>query len=380
VRFEGGLFADDGTVRSIATSVTSAGAGARLNRKDLLIAPHEDGVNKFHSKAGKHYLGSRVKRQEDLAFLKSGKGCSYVLDPINGTIPSWGVCEVTLRAYNDMPGVYDDEVVVEVLGTVDGTDELMRGSDGEPVVTHRFAMPLKMTVTGCPLVIEQTTLGMSFVRDTSLLNKEPAADAGSEAGEPEDAAAAAAANDDDEDAVAAADGDGEVPVPGGEVAADAADAPEAGGSAGGQALLLMGKACVGSAPLEREFRIKNDGCKPGKIKWKVRASYPGQKTTGTKLDLTVGDDGRVRPKIQFWEDVLRSAPFTVEPKSAIIMPYSSQDFHVTLTRTDVLGKIRAIFTGTVVIEDEASLRKKVRAEVFIKQPAFFARLYTARVG
>ena len=368
MRFEGALLADDGSARSVATSVTSAGAGAGAGRKDLLIAPHEDGVNKFHSRAGRNYLGSRVKREEDLTYLKSGKGCSYVLEPISGTVAPWGVAEITLRAYNDMPGVYDDDVVVEVLGTVDGTDELQRGSDGEPVVTHRFTMPLKMTVTGCPLVIEQTTLGMSFVRDASLSLLDKEKEKEKEKDEAGDPLAVAEEEEEEEEAEEDAEGEeGDEPphlAAGGEVAAEAMEEAkvedQALGKGKGQALLLMGKACLGSAPLEREFRIKNDGCKPGKIKWKVRASYPGQKTTGLKLDLAVGEDGRVQPKINFWEDVLRSAPFTVEPKSAVILPYTSQDFHVTLTRTDVLGKIRAVFTGTVVIEDETSLRKKVR--------------------
>ena len=61
------------------------------DRKGLLLAPHEDGTAKFHSKAGKAYLGTRMKRQEDLQYLKSGKGCSYMVDPINGEIPPWGV-------------------------------------------------------------------------------------------------------------------------------------------------------------------------------------------------------------------------------------------------------------------------------------------------
>ena len=50
-----------------------------------------------------------------------------------------------------------------------------------------------------------------------------------------------------------------------------------------QALLLMGQACLNSAPLTREFRIRNEGSKAGQIKWKVRASYPGVDTRWVNL-------------------------------------------------------------------------------------------------
>ena len=356
VDFEGGAGMDEATVLTL-TSLASEDSVDGFKRTDLLIAPHEDGVSKFHSQAGKRYLGSRVKREEDLAYLKSGKGCSYVIEPAVGELPPWGVQVVTVRAYNDMPGVYDDDIVFEVLrrdadvGAGVGVGEsvvsgiagvggslALSAAEASDGVVERHVLPLQMTSTGCPFVIDRNTLGMSFLRDAAVPG---AAGAGVEMeAVPED-------DEGEEGGVGEGAGAGAVAVAG-EVVQD--EEEEASEGVQGQALLLMGKACLNSSPLERSFRIKNDGCKPGRIKWKVRASYPGVDTTGVKLELIVGEDGKVTSKINFWDDLLRSAPFEVEPKSAVIAAYSSQNFRVRLTRTDVWGKIRAVFTGTVVID------------------------------
>ena len=230
---------------------------------------------------------------------------------------------------------------------------------GEPIVTYTYRMPLKMTVTGCPLVIEQNTVGMSYVRGT-----------GEEIPSPTNH------NNNNKNHGGSMDlGDGSVATA--EViegqgsshhhdshghGAETTDSPSSSAAAKGQALLLMGKVCLNSDPLERVFRVKNEGCKPGKIKWKIRSLYPEIKNTvGLKTDIIVGENGKITSKIQFWNDVLRAAPFTIEPKAAIIPPYTAQTFRVVLTQTNVLGKIHAILTAKVEIEDDNVLKKRLAA-------------------
>ena len=197
---------------------------------------------------------------------------------------------------------------------------------GEPLVTYTYRMPMKMTVTGCPLVIEQNTVGMSYVRgsaeDIAVSNNHNQNNNHNNHNnnnnnggsiDESDVNTVHTAAGEVAQAQGLAQGQGlghhssetmdNSPAP-------AATAPK------GQALLLMGKVCLNSDPLERSFRVKNEGCKPGKIKWKVRSLYPEIKTTtGLKTDIVVGVDGKVKSKIQFWTDVLRAAPFTIEPKA-----------------------------------------------------------------
>ena len=237
---------------------------------------------------------------------------------------------------------------------------------GEPTVAYTYRMPLKMTVTGCPLVIEQNTLGMSYVRGSG--DEAPSSDSQNHNhSNNNNHGDSTELGDDDANTVhTAGTAAGEVVQAQGQGhphSSETMDSPlPLPPASKGQALLLMGKACLNSDPLERSFRVKNEGCKPGKIKWKIRSLYPEIKsTTGLKTDIVVGADGKVRSKIQFWTDVLRAAPFTIEPKAAIIPSYTSQTFRVVLTQTNVLGKIHALLTGKVEIEDDNVLKKRLAA-------------------
>lgn len=131
---------------SVASTTTAATA---IHRDDLILAPHETGTNKFKSDAGKEYIGFTVQKQEDRKFLHSGLGASYLLDVTEGCLDPWAVQVVTIRAFNDIPGCYDDEI--EVLVT-------------EGTVTHTHCIPITMSVLGCPIVIEKDTVGMTTVQ------------------------------------------------------------------------------------------------------------------------------------------------------------------------------------------------------------------------
>lgn len=129
-------------------SAASIVTASTVERSDLILAPHESGTNKFKSDAGKEYIGFTVQKQEDRKFLHSGLGASYHLDIMEGTLAPWGVQVVTISAFNDIPGCYDDEI--ECLVT-------------EGTVTHTYLLPITMSVIGCPIVVEKDTVGMTVV-------------------------------------------------------------------------------------------------------------------------------------------------------------------------------------------------------------------------
>jgi hypothetical protein len=52
-----------------------------------------------------------------------------------------------------------------------------------------------------------------------------------------------------------------------------------------------------------------------------------------KLNLKVEEGGAVRTDLPLWEDILQESSFRIEPSSALIDPYSSQTFRVTLLKT-----------------------------------------------
>ena len=115
--------------------------------KGTLVA-NEDGENRYHSEAGKKYIGTLLKRREDKKYLTLGLGCSYVVEPMNGVVDPWGVCVVSVLARNDMPGTFDDDLLIDVKDH------------------RRLPLPMKMNVLGCPLVIERDSFGMSRMKNT----------------------------------------------------------------------------------------------------------------------------------------------------------------------------------------------------------------------
>jgi hypothetical protein len=67
---------------------------------------------------------------------------------------------VTIKAFNDIPGCYDDEIECTIT---------------EGTVCHSHLIPISMSVVGCPIVVEKDTVGMTVLKkheDASLIGKQ----------------------------------------------------------------------------------------------------------------------------------------------------------------------------------------------------------------
>ena len=265
--------------RSVS-SLPSYASFAAIERNDLLIAPHEGGVNNFISEAGKKYIGATDQRQEDRKFLYSGLGAAYYVDITDGIVPPWGVQMITLRAFNDIPGTYDDDLECIL-------------HEGE--VRRAFSLPVKMDVIGCPIIIEKDVVGMTEIRKghgvaTNMVGKQ---------------------------------------------------------------IISMGHVCVNSSALVREFYVKNNGSKKGRVAWTVR-SVTSKANGPIKLSINVNTIGqKVKSSILFWEDLVKDSPFIIEPAKATIKPYGRQKFTVTLTKTDSVGREISKLTAGVSFSEAA---------------------------
>lgn len=273
-----------------------------IERKDLILAPHESGLEKFKSDAGKAYLGFTVEKKDDRKFLYSGLGASYFIDASTGTIPPWGVEVVTLYAFNDIPGCYDDEI--ECIIT-------------EGTVTRSFFIPVKMSVVGCPIVIEKSTVGMTVMQK----------------GEPELV---------------------------------------------GQQLLQLGYACVNAEPLVREFYVRNHGSKSGQLKWQVK-TLNEQSNGPIKVSYQVDEiTGSFKTTFQYWEDLAKDRPFRIEPDAAIIPPYEKKRFKVTLFRTGSLGTELALLSSVIKFTEEGLIPD--RDDSIIASTASSVELQSAKLS
>jgi hypothetical protein len=301
----GGSVDRRGSNHSVATgqSITSAQSSVTSNAppipgtgKGALLVPHEDGTNKFQSEAGKKYIAFELNRREDRKYLKSGFGASYFLDCVSGLLPPWGVQEVHIYAFNDIPGSYDDEIEITIR---------------ENEVIRKFCIPVKMTVTGCPIIIEKHTMGMT----TMILEDDKAKSVNSEE-------------------------DGKKR----------------------HQLLQLGQICEFGNLLKRHFIVRNYGSKKAKVKWNIRGL--AAKSNGPiKISLSlIGDssgtpskglkNGIVKSSIRFWDDIAKESPFSVEPAKSALQPYEKQIYTVTLNNNSPARTEKAILTANIVVEED----------------------------
>lgn len=277
---------------SIGGAVESSSASSKA--KSMLLVPHEDGVDIFHSAAGKKHMGFRLQRDDDKNYMTLGLGAAYYIETgSTGVLAPWAVQVITVRTFNDMPGIYSDDLICEVKKyQAPGTANVTTLTT--PLV---FNIPLRMSIRGCPLFIEKDVVGMSVIRP----------------GHPNAATAL------------------------------------------GKPLLQLGHECVDSEPLVRDFYVRNNGSKAGVVKWKVR-SLNNNVHGPIKIELKTAqigtrEDGSVRygmkMSYQFWDDLAKDSSFKVHPVHATIPPFGRQTFTVTLYRTHSEGTENGLLTASV---------------------------------
>jgi hypothetical protein len=71
-----------------------------------------------------------------------------------------------------------------------------------------------------------------------------------------------------------------------------------------------------------------------------------------RFKFEVNEHGRLKSRIDFWDDLLHDVAFSVEPKAAIIQPYSAAKFTTLLYRTEKVGIHYALATGQIGYFDE----------------------------
>ena len=116
-------------------------APARKPRPGTLLTANGEDV-KYNSALGRSYTTRKSERRLDAQALGGGKGMALVADPPSGTLMPWEnrVVEVTL--FNDMPGSYKDDLVVDVKGL------------------PATRLPVLAAVQGCPLSIAKDSVGL----------------------------------------------------------------------------------------------------------------------------------------------------------------------------------------------------------------------------
>ena len=86
-----------------------------------------------------------IDERQQKVFTADNRATSALLSEKTGYLPPWGVARVVVRTFNDMPGGYNDQLEVTF-------SDMLSLKWGKTVL-----MPLKMTVSGCPMSIEKST-------------------------------------------------------------------------------------------------------------------------------------------------------------------------------------------------------------------------------
>jgi len=116
----------------------------------MLLGNDHETTRVFQTKNGQEHTRARLEYEEDVEMLKTGKGYAIEVVPSQGVLVPWGVTEVLVRTYNNMPAVYKDDIVCDITGA--------------PATRLDF----KCKVVGCPLSLLTTSLGLDMVSNPLL--------------------------------------------------------------------------------------------------------------------------------------------------------------------------------------------------------------------
>eukprot|EP00753_Platysulcus_tardus_P017583 PLAT6441.10.p1 GENE.PLAT6441.10~~PLAT6441.10.p1 ORF type:complete len:2012 (+),score=1094.48 PLAT6441.10:39-6038(+) len=99
---------------------------------------------KFRSRAGREHVAVKDWQGEARGVLAAQRGAAFLATPEQGVLPPWDSVEIELCAYSDMPGRYEDALLVDI--------------EGLP----RCSLPIRMHVVGTPLSISADCVGMEL--------------------------------------------------------------------------------------------------------------------------------------------------------------------------------------------------------------------------
>ncbi|GMG17770.1 unnamed protein product [Phytophthora fragariaefolia] len=110
------------------------------------LSDGKDGMNRFQSDNGRAYLRQCAENVEDRHILREGRGVAFKMSPAKLHIPPWEQAVVRITCFNNMPGIYVDDIVCRATGA-------------PPVFLHA-----NVGVVGTPLVLDKNCVGLHFGR------------------------------------------------------------------------------------------------------------------------------------------------------------------------------------------------------------------------
>ncbi|KAI8817594.1 uncharacterized protein EV422DRAFT_484644, partial [Fimicolochytrium jonesii] len=132
---EGPLGQQDGDGRSLKSGVGQA-TGQLSGSNPLLPLSYDEPLG-FSSKTGVQYISEikevrrLIKRMDEL--LREGRGAAFHSSPTNGTIGPWGTVQIRVTSYNNLVGLYEDNLMCDVRGWPSLSIPIRLGVVGLPV-------------------------------------------------------------------------------------------------------------------------------------------------------------------------------------------------------------------------------------------------------
>jgi len=134
--------------KSATASKMKTGRGG----KKLILGNAHETTNIYATGKGRDHTRAKLEAYEDRNLLRTGKGYAIAIEPNEGNLVPWGVTEITVSTYNDMPATYKDDICCDV--------------EGAPLTRLDF----KAKVVGCPLSLRKESCGLDMMTDPSMPN------------------------------------------------------------------------------------------------------------------------------------------------------------------------------------------------------------------
>ena len=140
-----------------ATELLSAEA---MNTCRPRLGDEHERIQPFSSEGGVNYAARQALRRREAAILSGGcigSGAAFNTFPSSGELEPWSKVFVKITAHSNMWGLFEDTLVVDVVGA------------------PKLYLPMQIGVVGSPIRLNDTVVGLTFRTDPPTLNFAPVA-------------------------------------------------------------------------------------------------------------------------------------------------------------------------------------------------------------
>jgi len=146
------------TSRSLASSKSfNPNSRTKQAQKERWLLDDRHEAQAFRNDVGAAFALEKQLKEQGMVALKSGRGYAVTVEPKSDWLPPFGKMTVTCTCYSDIPGLMEDDLIIEI-------GKLQSHADGGD-----YRIPMRVVSKGNPLFLPDQQVGLNNTLETPSL-------------------------------------------------------------------------------------------------------------------------------------------------------------------------------------------------------------------